>query len=157
MQGSFALVKINDDEGRNWLLIKKKDEHHVSPYNIEKIPPIKKAGKSKWKPKGSSEATEEPKTRKSRSDDIDAPGPRSKKEETIVTGKHSLTKRGPLCSNLLAVLAPEITNDPECIYEPKYDGYRSIAKINNGKVEMLSRNAKSFNDVYEPIVKNFKN
>lgn len=37
------------------------------------------------------------------------------------------------------------------LFEVKWDGYRAIALCNEGKVELLSRNNKSFNDKFYPI------
>jgi len=41
LKGGFALVRIKDESGRNWLLIKKKDDHAVSKYDIVKTAPVK--------------------------------------------------------------------------------------------------------------------
>ena len=37
------------------------------------------------------------------------------------------------------------------IYEIKWDGYRAVALIRNGKTELISRNNKSFNEKFYPI------
>ncbi len=39
------------------------------------------------------------------------------------------------------------------LFEPKWDGYRAIADVRNGKVDLYSRNHISFNKDYPPIVK----
>src|SRR6185369_15620017 len=42
-------------------------------------------------------------------------------------------------------------DDPEWLYEVKWDGYRAVSYINKEKVDILSRNNKSFNDKYYPL------
>jgi bifunctional non-homologous end joining protein LigD len=52
---------------------------------------------------------------------------------------------------MLATLVDEPFDDPEWMYEIKWDGYRALSYISNGNVDILSRNNKSFNDKYYPI------
>jgi bifunctional non-homologous end joining protein LigD len=47
LKGAFALVRMNDGTDKNWLLIKKSDEHAVKSYNIASIDPIKAYHKKK--------------------------------------------------------------------------------------------------------------
>ncbi len=47
-------------------------------------------------------------------------------------------------------------DDPEWIFEVKWDGYRAIAEINNGKVNLYSRNGNTFNVAYPRIVEALK-
>ncbi|RYY71003.1 MAG: DNA ligase D, partial [Chitinophagaceae bacterium] len=44
-------------------------------------------------------------------------------------------------------------DDEDWQYEVKWDGYRALAFLNKGKVELLSRNNKSFDDKFYPIHK----
>jgi bifunctional non-homologous end joining protein LigD len=52
---------------------------------------------------------------------------------------------------MLATLVDEPFDDPEWLYEVKWDGYRAVSYINKEKVDILSRNNKSFNDKYYPL------
>ena len=52
---------------------------------------------------------------------------------------------------MLATLVDEPLEQPGWLYEIKWDGYRAIALINKGKVNLLSRNNKSFNDKFYPV------
>jgi bifunctional non-homologous end joining protein LigD len=52
---------------------------------------------------------------------------------------------------MLATLVDEPFDDPDWVYEVKWDGYRSLAFINKGVVELLSRNNKDFNAKFYPI------
>ena len=53
---------------------------------------------------------------------------------------------------MLATLVDKPFDEPGWIYEIKWDGYRAIAMINKGKVELISRNNKSFNEKFYPVV-----
>ncbi len=57
---------------------------------------------------------------------------------------------------MLATLVDEPFDSPGWIYEVKWDGYRAIAMIKNGHVELSSRNSKSFNDKFYPLYEELK-
>ncbi len=52
---------------------------------------------------------------------------------------------------MLATLVDEPFDDPDWIYEVKWDGYRALAAVENGKAELWSRTNKPFNDRFYPI------
>ena len=52
-----------------------------------------------------------------------------------------------------ATLVDEPFDDPDWLYEVKWDGYRAIASINKGEVELISRNNKTFNEKFYSIHK----
>lgn len=58
---------------------------------------------------------------------------------------------------MLATLVDEPFEEPGWIYEVKWDGYRALAHLNDGTVNILSRNNKSFNEkfysVYETLIR----
>ena len=57
---------------------------------------------------------------------------------------------------MLATLVDEPFDDPDWVYEVKWDGYRALGFVNKGNVELLSRNYKSFNDKFYPIYKSLQ-
>ncbi|CAL65286.1 DNA ligase D [Christiangramia forsetii] len=57
---------------------------------------------------------------------------------------------------MLATSTKEIFNDPDWIYELKWDGYRLIAHVNDGKVNLHSRNGISYNSKFPELVKDLK-
>src|SRR6185437_11796794 len=61
-----------------------------------------------------------------------------------------------LIKPMLATLVDNAFNEEGWLYEIKWDGYRAIAYLNNGKVEIKSRNNKSFNDKFYPIYEALK-
>lgn len=65
--------------------------------------------------------------------------------------KSKKTKFPAKISPMLATLVNEPFDKPGWQYEVKWDGYRAIAFINNGEVDLTSRNSKSFNDKFYPL------
>lgn len=55
-------------------------------------------------------------------------------------------------SPMLATLVDKPFDAPGWTYEIKWDGYRAIAFSNKGKAELASRNRKSYNDRFYPIL-----
>ena len=61
-------------------------------------------------------------------------------------------KRSPMPKNLepmLATLVNEPVNEEGWVYEMKWDGYRAVAYMQNDRVDICSRNNKSFNQKYQ--------
>ena len=52
---------------------------------------------------------------------------------------------------MLATATKKIFNDPQWIYELKWDGYRMIANIKDGNAELSSRNGVSFNSKFSRL------
>jgi bifunctional non-homologous end joining protein LigD len=59
-------------------------------------------------------------------------------------------------SPMLATLVDKPFDEPGWFYEIKWDGYRAVAMINKGKVNLISRNNKSFNEKFYPITASLK-
>lgn len=57
---------------------------------------------------------------------------------------------------MLATLVDQPFDEDGWLYEIKWDGYRAIAFANKGRVELKSRNDKSFNEKFYPVVKALK-
>ncbi|MEW6586038.1 MAG: hypothetical protein AB1442_10570, partial [Nitrospirota bacterium] len=53
---------------------------------------------------------------------------------------------------MLATLVKEPFNNPEWLFEIKWDGYRAIAEIDNGEANLYSRKNISFNRKFPPII-----
>lgn len=57
---------------------------------------------------------------------------------------------------MLATLADKPFDEEGWLYEVKWDGYRAVGYINNGEVNVCSRNNKSFNDKFYPVYEALK-
>ncbi|HEV7620653.1 MAG TPA: DNA ligase D [Flavisolibacter sp.] len=58
---------------------------------------------------------------------------------------------------MLATLVNEPVEKEGWFYEMKWDGYRAISFMDNGNVQLCSRNNKSFNEKYYPLHQSLKN
>src|SRR5688500_778493 len=60
-------------------------------------------------------------------------------------------KKAPMPGSIEPMLATLVSEPPAekgWLYEMKWDGYRALAYMNGGKVDLCSRNNKSFNKKY---------
>lgn len=57
---------------------------------------------------------------------------------------------------MLATATEKIFNDPNWIYELKWDGYRIISRIEEGKVKLYSRNGLTYNSKFPSIVEDLE-
>ncbi len=57
---------------------------------------------------------------------------------------------------MLATLIDKPFNDKDWIFEIKWDGFRALAYLDGKNVELVSRNEKSFNEVYPSIIDELK-
>ncbi len=142
LKGAFALVRMNDGTDKNWLLIKKSDEHAVKSYDIASIDPVKPFHKKKASKEKPSTEKKEPKQSEDQETGAEPDLPKTEIEKAWQKLKKPM----------LATLAASHKDNPDWLYEPKYDGYRAVTKINKGKVEIVSRNGNPFNKQYEALV-----
>ncbi|SOC80472.1 bifunctional non-homologous end joining protein LigD [Salinimicrobium sediminis] len=80
-----------------------------------------------------------------------------KLSEHAASEKVKQLKVTELIKPMLATKAPEIFNKANWIYELKWDGYRAIANIQQGKVDLYSRNGISFKAKFKEIYEQLKN
>ena len=57
---------------------------------------------------------------------------------------------------MLATLVDKPFEEDGWLYEVKWDGYRAIAFMKNGKISLKSRNDKSFNEKFYPVIESLK-
>ncbi|MEO6917241.1 MAG: non-homologous end-joining DNA ligase [Chitinophagaceae bacterium] len=169
LNGEFALVKSKNRDDNSWLLIKKtdkysgkvdvtlKDKSVVSKKTIEQVAVDQKAKKwiSNRSRKELKEEVEEEIPEKT--------GAQKKLSSSSLTAAikkalaaHKGLVKTPMPKDLrpmLATLVDKPFDDPEWIYEVKWDGYRAVGYVNTKVAELRSRNNNSFNEKFYPVVK----
>jgi bifunctional non-homologous end joining protein LigD len=156
LQGEFALVKTHGMGENSWLLIKHKDDF-ASVKDITKqdksvladqtIAQVEKNSDKVWHSNKTDDAR------------VKAKPEQGGKSEKELVKKGSKSKIPTGMKPMLATLVDEPFDDEDWQYEVKWDGYRALAFLNKGEVELLSRNNKSFNEKFYPIyelLKTFK-
>ncbi|SKB46650.1 DNA ligase D [Daejeonella lutea] len=163
VEGEYALVKTNGMGENGWLLIKHKDDF-ASPTDITKkdksvlsgktIESMEKTSEKVWKAghEESIKKTEEALKKKTK-EPGDAASISSALTAKEILKKTRKSKFPAGMKPMLATLVDEPFDDQDWVYEVKWDGYRALAFIQNGNVDISSRNNKSFNDKFYPIKK----
>ncbi len=179
LKGEFALVKAYGRGGNEWLLMKLEDQYATSkdviandksvlsgktiaemeksPDKVYGQPVVKKNSISKNKGKKSRNAAE---IISNQLEEV----PKKKKAETQkqVYNITDLLKKSPkqvfytTVQPMLATLIDKPFDDQNWVYEVKWDGYRALAFMKNGKIELKSRNDKSFNEKFYPVYDTLK-
>ena len=179
LKGEFALVQSKGREENAWLLMKKtddassteditlKDRSVVSGKTLGEVAENK--GSKKW----ISNRSQDGKLKESKQEEKAASkkAKAASKEEETGTGNQynmivkeiisDLKRKGNLKTKaaafptdlkpMLATLIDEPFDDPEWRYEVKWDGYRALAYMNKGKVDLRSRNNNDFNSKFYPV------
>jgi bifunctional non-homologous end joining protein LigD len=142
LQGEFALVKTSQDE-KSWLLLKKKDRYAtgddilsanrsvVSGQTLEEI--------SAAQPDSSSQQKNLARIRRR-----EALESQDLEEAPLRPMPHHLEP-------MLATLVKEPFDHPDWIFEVKWDGYRALAEIRDGRVSLYTRNRISLNQKFPAI------
>ena len=170
LKGDYALVHIKGREENAWLLIKKKDEY-ASSEDITKKTESVQSGKTlkqvaenknskKWGTKAKSTRSKtvaKPAAKKSsaiKKKAPDEPAPKQIKQ-LVEKGKQATYDTG--IKPMLASLTDSAFNSDEWVFEIKWDGYRAVAGIRKGKVELQSRNNLSFKKKFYPVTQALEN
>lgn len=162
LQGEFALVKTQGIGENGWLLIKHKDKYATvaditkkdrSVLSGKTLEAVAKTGDIIWN------SNRAEKTGKKRV----VKGDREKPQNLVKTGgreavfKKAKTAKFPeIFKPMLATLVDKPFDDPDWVYEVKWDGYRALAFMSAGEVELVSRNKKSFNEKFYPVYQALK-
>jgi bifunctional non-homologous end joining protein LigD len=150
LHGEFALVKIRKDE-KSWLLLKKKDSHSTTDDILEDNRSVA-SGKTL---EDITEANPKKSSRQGRTTRI-------RQDEALEEGALKDAPAKPMphaVKPMLATLIDGPFDNPDWIYEMKWDGYRAIAEVKDGKALLYSRNGKSLTKKFAPVsdaLKNFR-
>jgi bifunctional non-homologous end joining protein LigD len=169
LKGEFALVKINSRGENAWLLIKhrdkyattnditKKDKSVVSHKTLEQV---EKTSKNFWgSNRKASTRTKSAKTKTAKNtrktiaeektgDDIEEPDG----DISLFLEKGKKSSFPHDIKPMLATVVDKPFDDENWVYEIKWDGYRALAYLKNGKIDLRSRTNLSYNEKFEVIV-----
>ncbi len=145
LKGSWTLVKMQRSD-KNWLLIKHRDEHAGSEHDVleEETSVISGLTINDLKAGRLPPSVDPPAVRHSTA---------IKPADASGAVKSSFpTKLSPM----LALLAAHPFSDKEWLFEPKLDGYRTLALLNGGKVRLQSRNGIDVTEHYPALAESLK-
>ncbi|CAM4063887.1 ATP-dependent DNA ligase LigD phosphoesterase module /ATP-dependent DNA ligase LigD polymerase module [Pedobacter westerhofensis] len=148
LQGEFALVKTHGMGENGWLLIKHNDEYAsadditVKGNSVLTNKTIEEMGTG-------NQPAEQSKSIHHAGDNT----PKLSMAEVQSLLNHASDAKIPIgMKPMLATLVDEPFNDPDWVYEIKWDGYRALGfSLSNGDVQLLSRNNKQFNEKFYPV------
>ena len=130
LKGSFAIVRMKRaGKGNEWLLIKKKDEHVVSGYDIDQFAWSVKTKRSQ------EEIAEE--------------------NQSANFGEIDGAQRSAMPSQVEPMLATAVAEPPSgshWLYEIKWDGVRALCRIDGGKLEIYSRRGNRCEQQYPELL-----
>jgi bifunctional non-homologous end joining protein LigD len=144
LKGEFSLVKMNGKQENAWLLMKKDDEFASNADILQKNKSvISNVTLEELEKKSEEKSAVDEKKKAPKIDEI--------KQSDEVKQEDAIFLK-PMLANSIE----KPFDNPDWIFENKYDGYRTIAVINPDKVELWSRNHISFNTSFKPLISELK-
>jgi bifunctional non-homologous end joining protein LigD len=128
--GSAPRTAFEDDDGDQWLLIHKRDEHAVAGWDAEDHPQSVKSGRTNDEVKANAPAL------------FTAPAP-APADATIDLSAAREAPMPRFLEPMKATLATKPFRDEDWLFEVKWDGYRVEAVVRDGTVELFTRTGNS--------------
>jgi bifunctional non-homologous end joining protein LigD len=136
LRGSFVLVKLrNRDSGREWLLIKHRD-------NAARGPTVRVITRPAHAPLGGAGSP---------SEQAAGPGAPQESPRKVPIKMPRGARQAPMPRNIrpaLASLTEKPFSDSEWLFEIKWDGLRTLAAVREGKVQLWSRSDRDITREY---------
>ncbi|HEX5827348.1 MAG TPA: DNA ligase D [Candidatus Limnocylindrales bacterium] len=124
--GSAPRTAFEDDEGEQWLLIHKRDEHAVKGWDAEDLPQSVKSGRTNDEVKANAPAI------------WVSDAPVASAEIDLAAAREEPMPR--YLEPMKATLATKAFRDDDWLFEVKWDGYRVEAVVADGTVKLYTRN-----------------
>jgi bifunctional non-homologous end joining protein LigD len=142
LEGQFALVRLKDGDGKNWLLIKDRDAFST-PRDILELDRSARTGRS---------------LAEIRQQEIGRPrGDRLGLDPASVDWTGAPLAPWPeSIQPMLAELTEKPFRRPGWLFEIKWDGFRAVAEVHHDQVRLYSRNQVDFLETFPPIVEDLK-
>jgi bifunctional non-homologous end joining protein LigD len=171
LRGGWALVRIRggrrgDEDGRSWLLIKERDAEarsgraadivELEPRSVatrRTLEEIAAAADRVWH-SGRDDGKKATTPRKPAAPIRPAPARRSRGHAPVSVADVSGVRRAALpkfAPPQLATLVSQAPSGEAWLHEMKYDGYRILARLDHGRVTLLSRNGRDWTDKFPTI------
>lgn len=140
LQGSWLLLRLagaKSDGGKNWLLVKRRDRASkpLDKFDIaEERPESVKSGR--------------------RLEKLRSPAAKAKPNPLRFKRPRTKSRADPLPRSIdvqLATLADQPPQGKEWLHELKFDGYRLVARLDDGKAQLFTRNHLDWTHRYPPI------
>ena len=144
LQGGWTLLKTKMPGNRGkeqWLLIKERDEAATTEDVLDIATETKPAARKATKPKKSAKATQASIASKSRASNTKQADAKHATETITNALKAPLP---PMVNAQLATLVDAAPQEGDWVYEIKFDGYRILARIEQGKVQLFTRDGKDW-------------
>jgi bifunctional non-homologous end joining protein LigD len=159
LAGRWALVKIKGDDAKAWLLVKDKDEHARAATDLDVV---SARPESVVSGRGLAEvAAERDRLWHSKSvrpsGEVDPGGPapgdggaRLRLADLEGALRAPLPRTQPLALAMVVETPPE---GDEWLHEIKHDGYRIVARLEEGEVRLVSRNGKDWTKEFPQVAR----
>jgi bifunctional non-homologous end joining protein LigD len=162
LKGEFALVKAMGRGDNSWLLIKKNDEFAntsdiskkeksvVSNKTLDQVAENKNS--KKWISNRLPGGALKEKNKEVENNDVAAINYDEITKRILASIKKKKKSTQPKnLKPMLATLIDKPFDDPDWLYEVKWDGYRALAYLQKGKADLRSRNNNHFNEKFYPV------
>ncbi|OXA86903.1 DNA ligase D [Flavobacterium hercynium] len=137
LKGEFSLIKLKGKQENAWLLIKKKDGFSSDIDILKKNKSVISKTTLEAMIKDSAKTS-------------------TSKTKKVAEKETAELEKAVFIKPMLAATITEPFEDPEWVFENKYDGYRAIAVLNEDDTKLWSRNKLPFTNNFEAIVKELK-
>lgn len=168
LHGSWALVRMGGragEDGKNWLLIKHRDDEAkpVKKYDVLKrepesvlsgrdLPEIAADADRVWSSKAKTPS--QAKTSRNGRATVKSTKKRTGRSGSVrvakLDGARKVTQPTKFAPQL-ATLAAEAPAGDDWLHELKFDGYRLLAHVKNGRVRLITRRGKDWTHRFEPL------